>query len=605
MPGRNPFLIVKEYVQPGEMPQVRKNALTALAALGDADSRALLAEVALSDADPDVREKAEVEIASMPSESARAAVKLLLDELRVPEQRRGAYALLGKLRNRGLSFEFPHLPITARMRLAKSMRDHLYPKRSVKFNFRTFWGISAGVFLSWLVVTVYCYATLGVGLDGWSVAGYLIFGWMLTTGISAASTLFTSPARLYADWKGGVLLDVVMTTLSSLIVSAVAVLLSRETEAKYAGFHYQHLLLFSTPLTAAAIRIGTLAVFGWAKSRQLNWLIQMVVGGSCGLATYDLMLITTGNVGDGFLARTWAMVVLCSYGLAGAFAWVDTRSALIPVSSLFGKAVALSLTLVTFLFSLMFLIPLPSSEKNDLGVIVAPGTQQIDLKDVPLTGATVTFQTASDSWLSTRFLGEESEQIFAVQLLRSREHQIVEEMTPSSEVKLSRGVQYEIHIRRKRDESVNIFDKFPQVASRLSWAELEARLLRRYPSKLPTLVSVNLSFDSTFSISVSPASQSISSGQVARYTVTLAAENTYKGVVAVQCVLPYGMSDTTCMGDHSSLSVTGPTSMLVTVRSSAFQGTYSLSFSGTAPFMNTSLKVAPQQFRTTVSLTVK
>lgn len=171
-------------------------------------------------------------------------------------------------------------------------------------------------------------------------------------------------------------------------------------------------------------------------------------------------------------------------------------------------------------------------------------------------------------------------------------------------MKLTAGEHYKIRIDRKPEESVDILEAVAQAVNRLSWAQLEARVLRRPPPSLPVLVSVEMSFDSTFSISASPTSQSIKPGEVAKYAVTLAAENGYKGVVSVVCKADEVWLN--CTLSPTSLSVTAPTSM-VAVRATTLitKGSHSLIFTGTSPFMNSSRSSAHQDFTTTVSLIVK
>ena len=135
MPGRNPFLIAKEYLQANESPRCA-DALTALAALGDPQSRAVLAEAATTEDVAEVRSRAQAEIASMPADDAQEVLKLVLEGLSVPERQRGVYALLSELRNRGMSFDFPDLSLLTRLKLAKALRDYLNPRRAVKFHFR-------------------------------------------------------------------------------------------------------------------------------------------------------------------------------------------------------------------------------------------------------------------------------------------------------------------------------------------------------------------------------------------------------------------------------------------------------------------------------------
>ena len=144
MRPRKPLLIIKEYLEPNEPPQVRKNALSALAALGDAESLTMLAQIALNEPEPQLRDRAEAEISSLAPSTGLQAIQPLLHELKGPE----TYALLGRLRNRGMTVRLPRMGIVKRLRLAKSLRNLLYPKRGFLFYFRTMKGMSLGVLVA-------------------------------------------------------------------------------------------------------------------------------------------------------------------------------------------------------------------------------------------------------------------------------------------------------------------------------------------------------------------------------------------------------------------------------------------------------------------------
>jgi len=604
MPGRNPFLVAKEYLQTGELPQVRKNALTALAALDDEDSRTLLVDVALTESDLEVREKAVEEIASMPPESIRGVLKLVVNELKVPERARGAYALLGTLRNRGINFEFPRLPVAQRVRLAKSLRDYLSPRRGVKFHFRTLGGVLVGVFMTWLAMIIYCYGALDADLEVGPLVGYLFLVWILTMGIAAASTLFTSPARFYADLKGGALLDIAMAAAVSLGISGVAVMISLLGGRKGLGWQPQYMLLLSAPLVAAGVRVGTLTAFGWARNKGLNRLIQVLVGGSCGLAIYNLSLMASGYAGDAFLGQAWAIIVLCSYGLAAAFSWIDSGSLALPLSSLSGT-VASGLTLLTLLFVLFIVIPLPRSKGNDsdLGEFSAPVTKSVDLRHVPRTGAAFLFTTTSDSWVTLSLQDGVGGRSFSWHLTQKTPEGKDEEVKiGSSGAKILAG-KYSLLIERGRN--VTIFDVLGRVASRFSWVQWEARVLRR-PLDSPVLVRVEISFDSTFSISVNPLSQSIKPGKAATYMLGLALGSEQERSVSVNCYFtPHDPG--VHMTSPNSLSVTAPSGALnVQTDPKVTKQVYVLTCNGTAPVLNPFPGSHPLQIvPATASLTVE
>jgi hypothetical protein len=468
MRERNAFLIAKEYVQPGEAAQVRKNALTAMALLDDPDSRKVLTDVALGDADPGVRERAEAEIASLPPASAKEALGPVLEDLKAPGRQQNAYALLGRLRNRGMAFEFPSLPAAVRVRLAKSLRDYLYPKRDLRFRFRSVKGASAGTFLAWMATMVLCAGPLDIHMDLWSTVGYLFVGWILAACIAIPATCYTSPVRLYADTKGGALLDMLVAALVSLAAAAVCVLIAVSTdEKKVPGVPRQSLLLLLAPLTAAAVRAGTLSAFGIAGTARPNRLMQIAVGGSCGVAVFDLVLMVSGEAGDPFLAGAWMVTILMSYGLAGAFAWIDSRSAALPVSPRYAQVAGLGLTLIAVSFALIPAVPLPSAPVTLDSPALALSARDIPLRQVP---GSVIFKNSQ-----------------AYQIT----HALDDYKNYDSDAVQAAGQDQKLVVKH-RDKDTSIFEALPQVAKAMSWPQVKARMMRIPPDRGPVLVNVHV-----------------------------------------------------------------------------------------------------------------
>src|SRR5262245_32688783 len=199
MAQRNPVLIAKEYVQPTEPPNVRRNALAALAALNVPESWAVLAETALTDKDETVRDQAEDELSHLAAASARNAIEPVLAMLEDADRGRKAYALLGRLRNRGMEFRLPRLGLLQRLKLAKAMRSDLYPKPGFRFHMRTVKGVTSGIALAWIATVIFCVALLDIHLELPSAIAYLFMGWIIAIPLAMIATIYTSPARYYAD----------------------------------------------------------------------------------------------------------------------------------------------------------------------------------------------------------------------------------------------------------------------------------------------------------------------------------------------------------------------------------------------------------------------
>jgi hypothetical protein len=84
-----------------------------------------------------------------------------------------------------------------------------------------------------------------------------------------------------------------------------------------------------------------------------------------------------------------------------------------------------------------------------------------------------------------------------------------------------------------------------------------------------------------FSISVTPSSQTVSNGQSATYTITLAAVSGFNGTVSLAC--SGGPANSTCAVSPVSLSLSGNSSTAhATIPKGANHGTYTLTLTGTS-----------------------
>ena len=477
MPGPKPFLIANEYLQPGEPQQVRKNAVTALAALDDHESREILAHNAVTESDPEVRQRMQSEIVKMPREASQKVLALVLRELEVPEKQGTAYTLLGELRNKGLSFTFPPLPFSTRLRLAKTMRDYLYPNRSFRFHFRAVKGSLLGTLLAWLALLAFCLSLQSTPDPGI----VLVAGCLLAAVVSAAGTLLASPAGLYADSKGGALLDTLVAGLATLGAAAVVTLVSFALKSPS-----PYLWVVTAPLVGAAVKAGTLGAFGLAKGEWLNRIIQIVAGGSCGLAIYEFVLIVTGHTGDEFLAGSWMWIVLVSYGLAGAFASIDSRSERRPVVSPFATTTVLLVTVLFVVFNLVQLIPFRTPETQNWGALRAPYSKTFDVRHL---SETYSFTVDAPSKIEAKPADHQSpQQPFVATLIGPR---VQTELLYSSE-KLDPGVPYKISITRKKRKQ-EITDGLTEMVKQMSWYYFRARVRRSTPVKEPPVtIEVNI-----------------------------------------------------------------------------------------------------------------
>jgi hypothetical protein len=466
---RNPFLIVKEYLQPSEPAQVRKNALTALAVLEDPDSLALLADVALVETDPEVRDKAEAEIVALPPQSAAAALQPALNDLTRPGREQNAYGLLGRLRNRGIHFKFPGLSLLTRLRLAGSMRNQLYPQRGFMFWFRTFWGVTTGALFAWALVIVLATGPYDLHMEGTSVVGYLLAGWGIGLIVSIAATTHTIPARYHADPTGGALFDMVRAAVLALPLAAWAAF---QFKTGVPEDNHTMPLFFLVPAGAAAVRTGTLAAFGVLRGGIQNRVLQVAVGGMCGTAVYEWGAIAAGRIGDPLYGSSWLLVMIVSFALAGAYAWIDSRSSCKPVTVPAIRWLSLVFTAAGVGALLLPLIRLPH-ERHDFGKVAPPWAQSVEIRHLPTE---IVFQTVSRSSYDVRTSDYRN---YATRL--EQWDDAGRQWTKPTEAasNLSPG-QYRIVIEHNSTDK-SAFAALPELPKLMEWPQIDARMKRTVP----------------------------------------------------------------------------------------------------------------------------
>jgi hypothetical protein len=319
---RNAILIAKEYVQPGESPQVRKNGLTALAILGGQDGWTVLIDAALTDTDTSVRDHAEDELGRLPPEDVGQAIGPLVASLSVRGKREAAYALLGRLRNRGVQFQLPPLPLTSRLSLAKAMQSRLHPTMGFLVRIRGWKGASLAIGAAWAVLMLFCGIALDLHIEIGSAIGMLLVAWLITLLVVIPATTFTSPIHCYADVAGGAALDIGMAIAAATGLAALTWVSWLQTEG---GSARPWIFFIIGPLVVAAVRAGTLSVFGLLRTSWQNFVLEAAVGGMCGAAVAHLALFfSDGN--NEFLNTAWYVLTLGAAGLAGAYAWIDKGS---------------------------------------------------------------------------------------------------------------------------------------------------------------------------------------------------------------------------------------------------------------------------------------
>jgi len=469
MQSRNPTSIVKEYLEPTEPVQVRKNALTALAALGDDGSMALVINSALSDGDAAVKERAEEEIASLSPVDAANALQPILDGLKQKARNLDAYALLGRLRSRGVSVPFPRLRMITRLRLARSLRNTVYHKRGFRFHVRTVGGMSLGMLLAVLPIPLYLLTTLDITTTSDFVGGtfgFYLVGWVLALPLMAFATLYASPVRYQVDISGSAILDMLVAGTVSGSVAGLSLLAWASDHAEWGSSPALPLMVLSgVVLGAAAVRGGTLAAFGLFHRKWPNYFTQIAVGGLCGVAVYDLAAIALGRTEEPFISLGWMWTFLGGFGLAGAYAKIDAEPRPRPVTSKVLWIPAGALAAVALSVGLIAFIPLQKAPPINLGKLNKLPVV-IPVRNVPTDihfENDVTVNATLDNAMYT-----------------------VEAKRPSG------ASPYYLVERNHTVSSSDLWETVPELTKILSWPQLKARIKRIQPVGGPVLVTVTI-----------------------------------------------------------------------------------------------------------------
>jgi hypothetical protein len=349
--SKNLLNVVEEYLRSPEV-QHRKNAVTAFAIMADEQASAMLVDIALTDTEPGVRQRAEEELLAVAPAQQKEVIETTKRRLDDPKKRQAAYLFLGRLRSNGWNVSLNRWPLLMWLRLTWGLNLHLYPVRNWRFRTRA-WkygllGAAAGVAFMGMVF-----------LRSWQLqdyGGFILYSFLLvilSPVIAAAATQRTTPIGLYADRLLGFVTEVLATFLFAFMCLGV-VLIPYTVFISSIAPHDEDWLFLSPliiPAFLAVVRIGTIFGYGRFVNRRWNWFAQIVMGvaiGTLALTTLNLIGWTLG-MPESFMAGLWVLLVTTSFIAANAFAGIDNQTS--PIRSVVGRlgTVACILILVPFI----------------------------------------------------------------------------------------------------------------------------------------------------------------------------------------------------------------------------------------------------------------
>lgn len=385
-----------EYLHAPE-PQVRKNAVTALAVLGGRESTRILVEMAMDEVDTDVRRRAEAEILELPDAERALAVDAIQRHLEERPRRNATYALTGRLRSQGWSGRVPLGWSARRLLTAHSLRALLYPKRDLRFRTRSAASAFGGAVVGTLFVLLLMYFA---GVDWGDAATALCVSGLFFAGVLAiVVTQRATPIALHYDTLAGAVVELAWTALLSIfpgfLLVIVAMLLSAPPDDLLPAVPTA--VLVDTPLLALAVRAATLATGGVSASPRVNQWIATAAGTSAGWLVASMLHVARQHGPHNAAVVSWWLLALpASIALAAAFAAIDAdaprpRRVLGPLSPLLA-AVLVSAVLVP-VFALL-------APRRTTGTVHTPDAVQVSIP------ASVAIRVPSDMILGAAVLSD-------------------------------------------------------------------------------------------------------------------------------------------------------------------------------------------------------
>lgn len=345
----DPWTVVQDFVTSPD-PKLRRNALTALAAMGNRASISQLIERALSDEDHSVTQRARDEILDLDENSARHAVSELTGA--VEESKKGwkiAYAILGSLRSVGHTVPVPKVGWLSRIRQVWSLGARKHPILGKRKLTRAVGpsllggAIASAIWVAYLgLANMADWTENAFGITVFAMFLALVMGPLVSWRTRAANQQFDPVAGAFVDmaWAAG------LTYVGFFVLLAIATFED----------NWVMLLTVGAPLSVAAVRAGTLMGLGVTNEPRRHRVAQVAIGGAAGFVVLTVATLLAGPANGA--GAVWGIGVPVMFALANVFAKIDGTS--IPsVPLLRGLARPISGTVVGVMVVPMTLVLIP------------------------------------------------------------------------------------------------------------------------------------------------------------------------------------------------------------------------------------------------------
>jgi hypothetical protein len=323
--------IVEEFLRSSE-PQVRRNAVTALATLGTADSLQLLVKTALSDESNKVRTRARLEILSLPDAKATEAAEVLREAIADPARVRDAYRLVGAMRTRGWTKNRPEEGLWIRLRRALYMRRHLARLQKIGLLAKmravapsAFGGAAAvcGFFAAGMLMTP--------DSDLWAQG---VLGGFAAVLIVTIATWRSAPVGQHFDREAASVIEIAISALVGGLLGAMIVIGSN-------GLKVRETLcaIFGSAIFVGAARMAAIVMRGTFRRAFLRQYGPAVTAAAFAIATLVVMIAATQTVDCSTIASTWFVLAASAFGIATGFIQLEGQVSVPSESSRLARVI--------------------------------------------------------------------------------------------------------------------------------------------------------------------------------------------------------------------------------------------------------------------------
>jgi hypothetical protein len=328
--------IVEEFIR-NDNPQIRKNALIALAVINETDAITLIARTAMEDPETSVRQRAEDELVQLDNQSLEPAIQVAISELQsqTDEIRQRAYAFLGRLRGKGVEARpLFHVSWQRRLRMAARMNAYLNPVRTWRLRLRLWKACLLGLFIGSILArslplfpSTADYTTRIVQIVIASAVLVIIGLAVIIFAAQRAAPINSQPNRSAAS-----VVEVTTTGALALLILLPIFLLVLVGQLIYEAPWLTSLLVVLIGLMVGLVRAGTIFAFGVSGNQRWNRFLQVAAGAAFGSVPFNLIVLLIAyysqDKSSALIALTvaWSIHLPFAFGAANAFAGVDREA---------------------------------------------------------------------------------------------------------------------------------------------------------------------------------------------------------------------------------------------------------------------------------------